>query len=181
MIINEALKIVYLHNPKTGGTFFRESYGQNYSNDEAYKYWKMFDEKFNVDLGHIDYNCIARFVPDYRAYRIITVIRNPYKRFVSGWKEVCLHHSVIAAFSIENPVDFEKNSGHILSLNFHDQNLFLQNRQNPWQTPLSWFIRKHTIVLRHENPIDWLFLLNVFGVYCPEVMLRNDYKLSETA
>ncbi len=178
MIINDSLKTIFLHNPKTGGTFFREIYSQWYSRDEAYKYWKVFEEKYNVDLGHINYLNIARFIPDYREFRIITMLRNPFNRFVSAWKEACLHQSVIAKINNQYHGDIESITEYLLSLNFYDQDLVLRNNSLPWLQPQSYFIREGTIKLYYEIPEDWFFLLNAFGIRYSHVNIRNDYTLT---
>lgn len=181
MIVNDSLKTIYLHNPKTGGTFFRKIYSQCYSPDEAYKYWKVFEEEYNADLGHINYLNISRFVPDYREFRIITMLRNPFNRFVSAWKESCLHRSVIAEINKRYHGDIENITGYLLSLNFYSQDLILRNNRLPWLQPQSYFVKANTIVLHYEVPEDWFFLLNVFGIRYPQVNIRNDYVLTGPA
>lgn len=178
MIVNDSLKTIYLHNPKTGGTFFREIYSQWYPRDEAYKYWKVFEEKYNTDLGHINYLNIARFIPDYREFRIITMLRNPFNRFISAWKEACMHHSVIADINKQYHGDIEAITGYLVSLNFYDQDLVLRNNCLPWLQPQSYFVREDTIKLHYELPNDWFFLLNVFGIRYPCVSIRKDYVLT---
>lgn len=178
MIVNDSLKTIYLHNPKTGGTSFREMYGQRYSEDEAHKYWKVYGERFNADLGHINYSNLARFIPDYLDFRIITMVRNPYNRFVSAWKEACMHYPVILEMNEKYGGDIEAITDYVSSLNFYDQDLFLRNKQIPWLEPQSLFIRERTIVLRYEVLADWAFLLNVFDIHNENIHIRADYNLS---
>lgn len=178
MIVNDSLKTIYLHNPKSGGTFLREIYSQWYTRDEAYKYWKVFEEKYNTDLGHINYLNIARFIPDYREFRIVTMLRNPFNRFVSAWRETCLHHKVIANINNQHNGDIERITEYLLSLNFYEQDLILRNNGLPWLQPQTYFVRENTIKLHYELPGDWFFLLNVFGIRYPHVKIRDDYPLT---
>ncbi|WP_102408568.1 sulfotransferase family 2 domain-containing protein [Parabacteroides bouchesdurhonensis] len=87
MIVDEKRKVLYLHNPKTGGTFLRNTYINQYGETDATKWWGVYEETYNTDLGHITYKAIPRFIPDWKDYRIYVMVRNPYNRFVSSLKE----------------------------------------------------------------------------------------------
>ncbi|WP_075557892.1 sulfotransferase family 2 domain-containing protein [Parabacteroides timonensis] len=88
MIVDKKRKVIYLHNPKCGGTFLRDLYIEKYGNTEATKWWKLYTCKYGTDLGHITYDDLPSFVPEWEEYRIVVMIRNPYNRFYSAVKEL---------------------------------------------------------------------------------------------
>lgn len=90
MIVDKERKVIYLHNPKCGGTFLRDLYIEKYGKTKATKWWGLFTPECNTDLGHITYEDLSRFVPDWKDYRVIMMVRNPYNRFYSAVKEVRL-------------------------------------------------------------------------------------------
>lgn len=90
MIVDKERKVIYLHNTKCGGTFLRDIYIEKYGKNEATKWWKLFSPEYNTDLGHITYDDLSRFIPDWKEYRIVVMVRNPYNRFYSAVKEVKL-------------------------------------------------------------------------------------------
>lgn len=180
MIRDERIKTIYLHNPKTGGTFFRAVYGRRYTRGEAYGYWKVYDADANADMGHISYLNIARYVPGYRDWRIITMLRNPYDRFVSGWKETCLHRRDIAEISGYYGNDPERVTDWLVSSKYAVQDYFLRSHSLPWMYPQTYFTREDTIVLHYEKQEDWNFLMNVFGITEAEkVDIRQPYILTD--
>ncbi|MCL3852067.1 hypothetical protein M1P97_12295 [Parabacteroides sp. GYB001] len=88
MIVDKERKVIYLHNPKSGGTFLREIYIKKYGRTDAIKWWKPFLIAHGTDLGHISYHDLPRFVPEWENYRVIVMVRNPYNRFYSAVKEL---------------------------------------------------------------------------------------------
>lgn len=91
MIVDKERKVIYLHNPKCGGTFLRNIYIKKYGKSDATKWWKVYDHQYGTDLGHITYLDLYRFIPDWKDYRIVMMMRNPYSRFYSAVKEVKMH------------------------------------------------------------------------------------------
>lgn len=87
MIVDEKHKVIYLHNPKCGGTFLRDLYIEKYGNTEATKWWQYYTHKYGTDLGHVTYNDLPRFILEREEYRITVMVRNPYNRFYSAVKE----------------------------------------------------------------------------------------------
>lgn len=88
MIIDKERKVIYLHNPKCGGTFLRDIYIEKYGKTDATIWWGPFTVKYGTDLGHITYDDLPRFIQDWKDYRIVVMVRNPYNRFYSAAKEV---------------------------------------------------------------------------------------------
>lgn len=66
----------------------RDIYIEQYGETDATKWWKLFSTQYGVDLGHITYNDLPRFIPEWKDYKIVTMVRNPYNRFYSGIKEL---------------------------------------------------------------------------------------------
>lgn len=93
MIVDKERRIIYLHNPKSGGSFLRDIYIEKYGETEATKWWKLFSPEYDTDLGHITYERLPDFIPDWEDYRIVMMVRNPYNRFYSAVKEV-KHHLI---------------------------------------------------------------------------------------
>lgn len=91
MIVDKSKKIICLHNPKSGGTFLRDTYIKEHGETVATRWWYPYSEVYNTDLGHITYGMLSRFVPDWKDYRIYVMVRNPYNRFVSALKEARVH------------------------------------------------------------------------------------------
>lgn len=87
MIVDKEHKVIYLHNPKSGGTFLRELYIEKYGVSEATKWWKPYTILYGTDLGHITYDDLSHFIPDWKEYRIVVMVRNPYNRFYSAFNE----------------------------------------------------------------------------------------------
>lgn len=92
MIVDKTRKVIFLHNPKSGGTFLRDIYKEKYGESEATMWWKPYTRKYGTDLGHISYNDLPRFVPGWKEYRLLVMIRNPYNRFYSSVKELKGQH-----------------------------------------------------------------------------------------
>lgn len=95
MIVDKTHKVIYLHNPKCGGTFLRRIYIEKYGETEATDWWLEHTYTYGTDLGHIIYRDLSRFVPDFREYRLLVMVRNPYNRFISGFKESKNHHDFL--------------------------------------------------------------------------------------
>lgn len=74
MIVDKERKVIFLHNPKCGGTFLRDIYIEKYGETEGTKWWGSFTPEYNTDLGHITYNDLSRFIPDWREYRIVVMV-----------------------------------------------------------------------------------------------------------
>lgn len=180
MIVDQERKVIYLHNPKCGGTFLRDIYIEKYGKTDATKWWKLFSHQYGVDLGHITYDDLPRFIPEWKDYRIITMIRNPYNRFYSGIKELKSQLVPFELFSI-------KCSGHLideewLSLNkFQKTYEFLRNKRIPWITPQSYYMAEKIELLWYESEDDWEKLLDIFGLsaYKERLKIAKDYAIPD--
>ncbi len=80
-MINDTYNCAYLHVPKTGGTSILNSFGIDWNDENtlyflsynAY-YWKK-NLRFTTSISDLP-----------KKYFIFTVVRNPWERFISGWK-----------------------------------------------------------------------------------------------
>lgn len=98
MIVDKTHKVIYLHNPKCGGTFLRSSYIEKYGRTDATNWWGGYTYEFGTDLGHIIYEDLPRFIPDFGEYRLLVMVRNPYNRFFSGINETKHHYNHLCRF-----------------------------------------------------------------------------------
>lgn len=98
MIVDKERRIIYLHNPKSGGTFLRELYIEKYGKSEATKWWKPYTIQSGTDLGHITYSDLPRFIPEWREYRIVAMVRNPYNRFYSAVNEMSKQYCMTTGY-----------------------------------------------------------------------------------
>lgn len=179
MVIDESSKVIFLHNPKCGGTFFRNSYLNCHGSDKAHDYWKLYDEIVHTDLGHINLRNLPRFVPDFMDYKIITFVRNPYNRFVSALKTAAELVPDISEIGRKCQWNIEDICNYISTLNYREQDFLLRNPCIPWLNPQSYFIAPHVITLQFESYNDWNFLLNVFRITDANIYIREDYKLND--
>lgn len=86
MIIDKQRKVIFLHNPKCGGTFLKGEY-EKAGNPDTTLFHTTWMKEYNTDPWHITYDLLPRFVPDWKEYRIFVMVRNPYNRFLSATKE----------------------------------------------------------------------------------------------
>lgn len=102
MIVDKERRIIYLHNPKSGGTFLRKLYIGKYGKSEATKWWKAYTIQYGTDLGHITYSDLPRFIPEWREYRVVAMVRNPYNRFYSAVNEMSEQYFKKSAYITSN-------------------------------------------------------------------------------
>lgn len=80
MIVNEANKVVFLENPKTGSTVFREAYRTTYATSYIDLYTHIpiakLPEAFDRHYPHLDLS----------EFTVYTFYRDPISRFLSNWR-----------------------------------------------------------------------------------------------
>lgn len=91
--INKEKKIIFIHLPKTAGTYVQHILLRNYG-FPAYNYLS-YDYKSSV-FSYKDFPLVKYFsreeileiigVSDLSEYKKFTIVRNPYKRFISGFE-----------------------------------------------------------------------------------------------
>lgn len=80
MIVNEDNKVVFLENPKTGSTVFREAYRTTYATSYIDLYTHIpiakLPEAFDTHYPHLDLS----------EFTVYTFYRDPIARFLSNWR-----------------------------------------------------------------------------------------------
>ncbi|MCD7968760.1 MAG: sulfotransferase family protein [Alistipes sp.] len=174
MIVHELTKTIYLHNPKCGGTFLQKEYERHHPNYSFSLYWSLPNPETNLDTSHIHIKAIPRFFPDYKDYKFITFVRNPYNRFVSAIKTGAgLDGELNKVFS---SLDHDPNKicKFLLAQNYRVQDSFLRNYSRPWFLPQSCYFDNSTIILKYESLADWQFIMNLFGMKDSQVRIAAD-------
>jgi hypothetical protein len=134
--INHDKKAIFIHIPKTGGTYIRENlskyYGFNFyvikrpdhdlfCNTHKYnKSTEYTDFVANREHGILKYAKTSNYInrmtnmnkDKWNNYKIFSFVRNPYDRFISGWNYLNLKHGINTSFedfidNKDNVSDFE--------------------------------------------------------------------------
>lgn len=165
MIVDKERKVIFLHNPKCGGTFLRDIYIEKYGETEATKWWGTFTPEYNTDLGHITYDDLSRFIPDWKEYRIVVMVRNPYNRFYSAIKEVkykfiVFKNNILCSIVAKDGSRLKEKTALFLNIcpgtyNYSLRKLFTVSVENCCKRILSLKRSKQNLFLRSKN-IPWL-------------------------
>ncbi len=77
-MISHQHKCIFIHTPKTGGTSLIDAFGMSFNNDIDSHFLNMglYGNRYDWD----------NYRSNYKNYYTFSVIRNPWDRFVSGWK-----------------------------------------------------------------------------------------------
>ena len=76
-MIDHDYKCVFIHSPKTGGTSMLDAFDKN---------WDMPDSHYLLGGMNASKNNWVDYAINYPNYLRFTIIRNPWDRFISGWK-----------------------------------------------------------------------------------------------
>jgi hypothetical protein len=95
VIISHEHKFVFVHNPKVAGTAIHQALEQFH--DDPIQFWhqRFFRELDRVvDAAHLTLHDLKLVRPQVfdGSYRFLTVVRDPYTRFVSAIAEHCRQH-----------------------------------------------------------------------------------------
>lgn len=179
LIVDEPTKTIFLHNPKCGGSFIKRMYlnrNPNYP-EPLHRLRNRYDIEINVHGAHIDYYNLPRFIPDYKDYKLISFIRNPYNRFVSAMHWSAGSNPKIKQLMQEYLKDIKKICQHLISLDYTEQDSYLRNYNIPWTMPQSRFSGQDIITLKYESKQDWNFLLNLYNINNAEIKIKEDYSI----
>lgn len=175
MYIDRENKVIFLHNPNCGGRFIRRCLSQRSDITSAYKYWGPYTRELNIDLSHINKYVLSRFVPDWKDYQVVVLIRNPYNRFMSAWNVARGNNKKIRRLGIEynSPLSFLRC---VDSLNYYEQDCLLRSPEVPWFNPQSYYTDNEFLVLQYENIEDWKLLFNLLGIEnIGNIRIKPDY------
>lgn len=168
MLINVKERVILLHNPKTGGRFRGNVCGNKYYHTPSIELKKDIR-----NVSHVSYEELREAMPDtFGMYKIFTVVRDPYDRFVSA-VNFCFDN-VLAEYGLEKSIDnalsiIEKNgTGILFSL------------RKPWFSPQSLYIGENVEILKYENIEDWGLLSRMLKFDKRLVHIKPHYGLSKT-
>lgn len=167
MLINVKDRIILLHNPKTGGRFRGNVCGNKYFHSPS----SIELKKPVRNVSHITYDQTREAMPEtFDMYKIFTVVRNPYDRFVSA-VNFCFD-------SVFEECGWEKSVDNALSLVESNEVGVLFSMDKPWFTPQSLYMGDKVEILKYENTDDWERLCRMLKFDFREVKIKPHYVLS---
>lgn len=153
MIISHKHKFVFLHNPKVAGTAIRQVLESLHDDDTNFWHQGFVPELDRVtDLAHLTWREIRRIRPEVEDYESMVVVRNPYKRFLSGLQEHWRQHGCEMPHTGTEQIDSWLE-------NHADETNFRWNWKYIHLCPQHYFVPPTgtTWVLKHETlNTDWL-------------------------
>lgn len=165
MIINVKDRIILLHNPKTGGRF------RNGACNNRYYHTPSIELKLPVKstVEHIVYKDAKKSIADtFSLYKVYTVIRNPYDRFVSA---------VNFAFN-RFETDMESNVDNALTLLEADKSI-LFSHERPWFNPQSFYLGEGVHIFQYESEDDWREIARMLDFDFSLVKIKPSYDLTD--
>lgn len=150
LLIDEPTKTIFLHNPGCGGEFVKESYANTRPDFPKAMLYGLPDQGCNIDEKHINAYALPRFVPDYKKYKLITFVRNPYDRFMAASRIAVKLDMRIHQLWAKNGNDPKAVCSELLSYDFATQDNLLRNPLRPWLMPQSLFTARGAHLLRYE-------------------------------
>lgn len=179
MIIDEKAKCIFLHNPKCGGTFLHKCYWRENPDDSDYLFWHLWTPEDNIDRTHITLSLLPRFVPDFKDYRIVTFVRNPYNRFVSAFKTAAHYSPYLRKLLAKVSFDPKQFCEYLLNLDYANQDAILRNPRHIWFMPQSTFYNGNVEVLKFESLSDWQYIFNLLSLKASPVIIPEDYTIDK--
>lgn len=168
MLINVKDRIILLHNPKTGGRFRGNVCGNKYYHTPSIELKKDIR-----NVSHVSYEELRKAMPDtFGMYKIFTVVRNPYDRFVSA-VNFCFDN-VLTEYGLEKSID------NALSIIEKNETGILFSLEKPWFSPQSLYIGENVEILKYESIEDWGRLSRMLKFDKGLVHIKPHYELSKT-
>lgn len=164
MLINVKDRIILLHNPKTGGRFREGACKERYFHTPSIELKKPVR-----NISHITYEEAKEAMPTFPLYKVITVIRNPYNRFVSA---------VNFSFNEVFGCNLEKSINNALDMIEKNEIGVLFSSECPWFCPQNLYTGEGVEVLKYENMDDWKRLCDILKFDITQVNIKSSYRLS---
>lgn len=182
MIISHANKFIFLHNPKVAGSAIRKAM-EHLHDDETVFWHQKFMPALDrvVDAAHLTFHDLELVCAEkgqiLHGYTCLTVVRNPYKRFMSSVAEFlrqhpeeCHDHWNLDEWMMKNmdEANFRFNWKYI---HFCPQHYFVPRIQ----LGLTSFVAHHE---RLEKDWEtWTKMINVKSMVLPKVRVRPDQEI----
>lgn len=131
----------------------------------------------NTDEAHINSFTLPRFIPDYREYRLMAFVRNPYNRFMSAFKTGSVFDGQINQLWHRHNKDPRAVCEYLLRCDFATQDSLLRSPQRPWFLPQYLFMRPGVEVLRYESAEDWKYLFETLSIGQAKIKVQKDYEI----
>lgn len=158
LLIDENTKTIFLHNPGCGGTFVKESYLN------AHPGYPRRMLAMKGPEAYIDAVVLPRYVPDYREYKLLAFVRNPYERFLFALRDGAGENGMLKQLCDRHSGDPKEVCRELLGYDYGTQDAFLRSSLCPRLVPQSRFRARGAELLRYESQQDWKYLFNILSI-----------------
>jgi len=144
---------IFIHIPKNGGKYLRDSYKNDKTNKIIKSYWNLQD---GIDLAHIPYFLKDNYIEQGIEYNYFAYVRNPYYRVISAYfyKWPNRHQNTIKKFVTHELIRYDFSSMGFQSniIHFYPQHLFVcdKNLDIPSHIEISKLDE-----IKHYNLVDF--------------------------
>lgn len=180
LIIDDSSKTIFLHNPKCGGTFLEKAYVAHNPDVARRMFFGLHGAETNTDEAHINALTLPRFVPNFKEYQIMTLVRNPYNRFVSAFNTAPYFDPLARHIWNKHGRDPQAVCEYLLSCDFQTQDNFLRNPKRPWFMPQYLFMGADVKLFRYESQEDWAYIFDRLGIRNVNVKIKPDYNIDDS-
>lgn len=163
MIIDRNHKVIFLHNPKCGGTFVKSEY-EKAGNRDTTLFFSTWVKQYNTDPWHITYDLLPRFIPNWEKYRLIVMVRNPYNRYLSARKEL---KRGLSSFPDK------LRAPYLLEGEYRKMTKYQKYLRSLYDVTLRKDVKRFQHFLSIEDVQDSLELLESMNYYEQDLILRN--------
>lgn len=149
MVYNEDKKFMFIHLPRTGGTFINNVLRYDIKSKSPYK-----DNHYDVKTY---FDELGLKLPD---YKIFTVVRNPWDWYVSLYEYGIQNNaSEYRVFRKKSEDTFSNWLNNIIHFNANEEEL-----EDEYENSTSYFYKKHT---KKNFPIGWLTFRYFYSIGLP--------------
>ena len=170
MYLSIEYKFLFIHIPKCAGEWLYNKlrYGIH---TPRIAYWGL-DKKYDIDLAHLYQDIVSNYIPTklYNDYFTFAIVRNPYNRFYSAYKDLLKKMSEYSVWYTKYPLykTFEEFAKIVDKKAFHDK----ITRHNIHIVPQHKFILKD-----NKNNVNQLIKYEEMNIGLPTLFdkLKIDY------